>query len=278
VGRFTPAAGLLVAVVLAAGSCDGPLSPSPPPAPAPEDPPLPEGPPVIHSTDPANVILDRAVEALGGPGKLARWHCGRVRYETRSDVIFPLDRKPALVEEFFSYPGHLRRVTEVGEGARRQTVISLVNGDEGWEYWADGSARLLPQETILSVLRGEHAFADFCNLPRLRSGFFRLSVLGEEQVHGRDAVVLRAESDFANLTDYAFDCSTALLVRSLKHLPQPGGGEKVVETRLGDYHDFGGSPVPRHVVGSCDGTVLLEFRLLEVEFSDTLPEGLFAPP
>jgi hypothetical protein len=258
--------------LLAAGSCDQV------PAPAPLEPLSAKGEPILSAADSPQVILEKAIQAHGGPACLARWKCGRVKYRTRSDTIPLLNDKPSTVEEFFELPGHFKRVTVIGQGDRQRAITWIVSGDQGWEYQPDGTTRLLPAVTINAAIRTEHAFSDFCNLVRLRNPGFRLEVRGTQTVHGRPAVVLHAEADGANPMDYCFDTVTALLVRSVRHLPQPKGDERLVEIELGDYREIAGAPVAMRVVGRSEGQVLLDFALLEVEFVDHFDEGTFVPP
>jgi hypothetical protein len=201
-----------------------------------------------------------------------------VKYRTRSDTIPLLNDKPSTVEEFFDLPGQFKRVALIGHGARQRTITWVIRGELGWEYQTDGTIRQLPAVTINASLRGVHAFSDFCNLVRLRDPACRLEVRGTETVHGRPAVVLHAETDGANPMDYCLDTVTALLVRSVRHLPQPKGGERLVEMELGDYRTIGGSPVAMRAIGRSDGQVLLDFTLLEVEFIDHFPADTFTPP
>jgi hypothetical protein len=270
---------LLTAVVGAAGVAVVFLRHRPPPPlQVRPDPPLPDGPPILHPTDTPPELLDKAVAALGGPTRVGRWRCGRVKYQTRSDTIHPLEIKPSTVEEFFELPGRFKRTAEIGEGNRRRTVTFIVNGEHAWEELPDGSTRPVPDLVALTVYRTEHAFADFYNLSRLRTPYFALAARGLEHVDGREVVVLHSEAFFANPTDYAFDRATGLLVKTTRHLPQPGGGEKTIETFLGDYRDIGGGPVPLHIVGRSEDRVLLDFTIYELEFLDHLDEALFAVP
>jgi hypothetical protein len=243
-----------------------------------QDLPLPDGPPILDPSDSPTALLDKATVALGGPQRLGRWKCGRVKYEARSETIPLLRDKPTIVEEYFQFPGRFKRLSEVGEGARRRTVTFVSNGDQGWEFQADGTARQIPEVAVASLLRSEHPFADFYNLSRLRAANFHLSVRGEEQVAGRAVVVLHSNNDFGNPVDYAFDRATALLVRSTRHLIRPTGGELAVEVYLSDYRDIGGGPVPLHITGRAEGKNLLDFTIYELEFIDQLDDALFAVP
>jgi hypothetical protein len=239
------------------------------------DPAWPQGPAILFATDTPSALLDKATAALGGPERLGRWKCGRVKYQTRSDTIPLLSDKPSIVEEYFHFPGHFKRTAEIGHGARRRTVTFIGNNDQGWEIQADGSCRSVPEIAVATLLRSEHPFADFYNLARLRAANFHLSLRGESPVAGRTAVVLHADNDYGNPVDFAFDCATALLVKSTRHLPRPSGGETTVEIYLGDYRDIGGGPVPLHIVGHGDGKVLLDFTIYELQFIDRLDESLF---
>jgi hypothetical protein len=185
--------------------------------------------------------------------------------------------KPRTIEEYFQLPGKFKRVAPVGQGRRERVVTFVINGDQGWQYSPDGTAQLLPPAALSAALRSEHPFCDFCNLARLHGPTFRLQVRGEDTIAGRPVVVLHAEAIGTNPMDYAFDRSTALLVHSVRHLPQPSGPEKSVELDLGDYRDVGGAPVPMHVVGRSEGRVLLDFTILEVEFADGFDDSVFAP-
>ncbi len=272
--RISPAWMLLA--VLSAPACN---HPPPPPRPEAIETGLPPpGEALLHPTDSPTVLLDKVIAAFGGPERLSRWKCGRVKYLTRSDTIPILDEKPSSTEEFFEFPGHLKRIARIGTGDREQTITFLINNDQAWEYRSNGSSRLLPNDSLLAVLRTEHSFSDFCNLTRLRYSLVRLSVVGEQTVSGRPAVVLHAETGFTSPTDFAFDRSTGLLLQSVRHLIQASGGEKTIETVLGDYRNVGGWPVPHRIVGRSEGKVLLDFTITELEFLDHFDESVFAPP
>jgi hypothetical protein len=257
--------------MMAAGSCDP--SQSPPPL----EPLSAHGEPILSASDSPRSVLEKALKAHGGAERLARWRCGRVKYSTRSDTIPLLTDKPVTVEEFFQLPGRFKRVTVIGQGKRQKAITWLVSNEQGWEYLPDGSSRLLPGAALQSVACTQHAFYYFCNLPRLLEPGFRLEVRGTEMVSGRPAVVLHVDGGL-NPMDYYFDTVTGLLVRSVRHLLQPKGGERLVETELADYHDIGGAPVALRVVGRSEGQTLLDFTLLEVEFFDHFDDSMFAPP
>jgi hypothetical protein len=208
---------------------------------------------------------------------LGRWRCGRVKYQARSDLISYMADKPRTIEEFFQLPGKFKRVAPVGQGRRERVITLVINGEHGWQYSPDGTAEMLPPAAVSAALRTEHPFCDLCNLARLNGPAFRLQVRGEDTIAGRPVIVLHAEAADTNPMDYAFDRCTALLVHSVRHLPQPSGPEKIVEMDLDNYRDVGGAPVPMHVVGRTDGQVLLEFTLLELEFADAFDDAVFAP-
>jgi hypothetical protein len=270
VRRLSPAGTLLV--FLAVAACNRRVADVDAP-----DPPLPDGPPILFPSDTPDTLLDKAIAALGGEKRLTRWKCGRVKYETRSDTI-PLLERPSTVEEYFQLPGHFKRVAEVGQGNRRRIATFIINGERGAELLPDGTTRPLPDMARFDGLRSEHAFADFYNLTRLRAPHYSLSVRGEEVLDGRSAIVLHCESTFTNPMDYAFDSATALLVKSTRHLPQPAGGEKIVEIFLGDYRDLGGGVVPLHIKGRSEGKVLLDFTIFELELLDQLDDSIFEIP
>jgi len=225
-----------------------------------------QGKPILSAADSPHSVLDTALKAHGGTDRLARWSCGHVKFRLRSDTVPPYSDAPVVIEDFFQLPGRFKRVTVVGEGKEQKTTTRLITDEQGWEYLEDGSCRLVPGVALESALFPEHAFFYFCNLARLRDPGVSLEV------------VLHAEADGANPMDYYFDTVTALLVRLVRHVPQPKGDECQVEIELGDYRNVGGSPLAMRIVGRSAGRTLLDFTLLEVEFSDHLDESVFAPP
>jgi hypothetical protein len=266
----------MLLVALLANSCDT----APPPPPEADDrklSDLPEGPPLLQTANPPEVVLEKAIAAFGGPECLARWRCGRLKFLTRSEVIPILNEQPTSAEEFFQLPGHLKRIVHVGQGSREQTITFIVNNDQGWEIRPDGTSRGLSPDSIFAVLRTEHAFADFCNLARLQNPLVRLSNRGEQVVNGRAAILIHAETDFTLPTDLLFDCATGLLLKSVRRMLQ-SGAEKVVETTLSDYRAVGSGRVPHRIIGRCDGKVLLDFTITELEFLDHLDDSVFAVP
>jgi len=56
------------------------------------------------------------------------------------------------------------------------------------------------------------------------------------------------------------------------------GNHAIISTRLGEYKDVDGIPVPMAFAATSDGKKMLEVTISELEFKDSLPDSTFTKP
>jgi hypothetical protein len=107
----------------------------------------------------------------------------------------------------------------------------------------------------------------------------RLTKLDAEKVDGREALVVRAESEELGQMDLYFSKQTGLLLKLKRRLPGTDPDKPVVmETFFEDYKEVEGGMVPMRIKGLQGGKPFLDLTLIEVKFADKFDEGTFAKP
>jgi hypothetical protein len=113
----------------------------------------------------------------------------------------------------------------------------------------------------------------------LKKGGKRLTVVGEETINERKAVIIRAEKDKRPPVDWCFDVTTALVLKWKTRDVLPGNKEgDVLENYFSDYREIEGGRVPMRIQLSKGGERGLDITILEVKFFTKLDDTIFAKP
>jgi hypothetical protein len=239
-------------------------------------------PPKLRADERASAIIEKVIQAYGGPEKVKRWNVGRVKYKP---LITNMSFKPdeVVLEDTFQLPGHFKRVTKLKALGKEFRMGWVLTDGKGWQWSDDGRIKEIENPT---GGRAEHLFGRFCDLTPYTAPDAQLSVVGTDKVNGRPAVLERGRTGQSGPVDLYFDQGTALLVKARKRAPHPfTGKEGDMETYLGDYQVVQGGQVPMRIRGYFDGKPLTDVVIpltdvviLEVRFLNKIDESEFAKP
>ena len=176
------------------------------------------------STTTVDGILDRFVQALGGHAALEK-----ITTMAFTGVLnVPGAKGPGKTAEYFEYPDRFAAIAEIpGYG----TVRTVCDGKTAWSV----DPRKGVTEFSGAQLADMRHRADIHWNLKLREFYPDLTLIGRENVGGRDAWVL--ESTVAGWTyRFFFDTGTGLLIRFDTDTRGPGGKSTVL---VGDYRQVG---------------------------------------
>jgi hypothetical protein len=234
-----------------------------------------KGEPVLRSEDDAKTVLAKAVKAYGGDKAFARWNCGYVKYKTKGGII-PAVLGEATGEDTFQLPGHFKRQVRTAFAGRETSMVFVINNGKGWSKRGDAPAQPIDNDFTEKT---EHLFAGFCGPSWLSRLDPRLTKLDAEKVDGREALVVRAESDELGQMDLYFSKETGLLLKSKRRLPGTDPDKSApLETTYEDYKEVDKGMIPMRIKGHQGGKLILDLTLIEVKFADKFDEGTFAKP
>ena len=176
------------------------------------------------STTTVDGILDRFAQALGGHAALEK--ITTMAFTGVLDV--PGAKGPGKIAEYFEYPDHFAAIAEIpGYG----TVRTVCDGKTAWNV----DPRKGVTEFSGAQLADMRHRADIHWNLKLREFYPGLTLMGRENVGGRDAWVL--ESTVVGWTyRFFFDTGTGLLIRFDTDTHGPGGNSTVL---VGDYRQVG---------------------------------------
>jgi hypothetical protein len=222
----------------------------------------------------ATAVLDKAIEALGGREKLARFQSvtwkGKATIQAGGQDI-------ALVHEGAAQSGDRYRVEmEIQANGMTNKVLFVINGEKAWAR-ANNQTTDLPKEVAAFARDGLYVMRLVQLLPNLREKEYELSHLGEVKVGDSPAVGIQvARKGFRDVSLF-FAKDTGLPVRSETRLTAPDNQEYTVAYLFADYKEFGGIRHFTRVTFKVNDQDYAT-ELTEVQAPDTLEDGTFEKP
>ena len=221
-------------------------------------------------------VLDKAVEAHGGAGRLAKSKAVTTRikgkvYALGDGVDYSGDIASQLPDRL-----HLEMsVTVMGMDFK---ITQVLNGDKGWVALNDKVMEMTKEQ--LAEAKEQMYVSNVTWLVALRDKAFKLSPLGEAKVEGKDAVGVRVEhKDHRDVSLY-FDKKTGLLLKTETRGKDPmaGDNEFTAETLYDDYQKVDGFPVAHKVTVKRDGKLFFASENSDVKLAEKLDDSTFEKP
>jgi hypothetical protein len=162
-------------------------------------------------TDAAKAIIDAAIQAHGGPTRLAK--TALMTRQAKGSMSFSGQEVPFTDELVLQLPQRLRWTLEAGNAGQKTRLLLVVNGDKGWQ--AAGGAVMDLNKQKLDELR-EEAYVLWLStlLPLIKdNGFSTAAIPADTTVEGQPAAgILVAHKARPDLKLY-FDKQSGLLVK-----------------------------------------------------------------
>jgi hypothetical protein len=183
-------------------------------------------------------VLDKAITALGGNEKLARFHA--VSWKGKANLQIG-GQEIALVHEGTSSGiDKYRLELELTVGGMSNKVAAAINGDKSWARGNNEPPAELPKEIADFVKDGMHGIRIVHLLPTFKNKDYQLTHLGELKVGDRTAIGIKATRKDRRDVNMFFDKDTGLPIKTDVGLTTPDNMETNVEYHFAEFKDFAG--------------------------------------
>ena len=186
----------------------------------------------------AKVLLDKAIQAMGGEAKLKK--LGTVSGKGKITTIKGGQEVSIDLQGTWQGLRQYRANVEIQDGGNNFTGILVINGDKGW-FKKNDNTEDAPEGMVPFIQNLFYAARMPQMLPALRDKAYKLAPLGEVKVGTQAAVGLAiSHNDFKDVSLF-FDKESGLPLKSEIRLTEPRRDrESTIEFLYSDYKDFGG--------------------------------------
>ncbi len=221
--------------------------------------------------DPARAVIDKAIKAMGGEEKLAKFK--NHTWKNKGNWYGMGDGVPYTASYAVAWPDKFRFEVEGG------FMTYVIDGDKGWVQPMGAETHEFSKEEMADQKEALHANWVTTLLP-LKDKTYKLSLLGETKVADKPAVGVKvSHKDHKDVSLY-FDKDTGLLVKSENKVKDPEAGNVEVnqESLYSDYQDVEGAKMAMKMTILRDGKKYVEGENFEIKPVDKHDDKTFAKP
>jgi hypothetical protein len=185
----------------------------------------------------AKVLLDKAIKAMGGQGKLAKLSTASVK----AKITGSPDGQEIIVDIDGVWQGmnQYRADADVQEKGQNFKGVLVFSADKGWIKKGDNT-KDAPEGVVPFIQNIFYAGRMPQLLPALRDKAYTLAPLGEIKVGTQAAAGLSISHQDRKDVSLYFDKESGLPLKSELRVADPQGKEITVEFLYSDYKDFDG--------------------------------------
>lgn len=222
----------------------------------------------------AKAVIDKALKAMGGEGKVAKFKAGNCK----GKVILDKNGQQLSLMADLIWQGidKAKLKGELNENGNNGRIVFCIDGDKGWEQKNDNVSDA-PAPLFSAVKNAFFALQMVYLLPELKGGAFKLSPLGEVKLNDKSVVGISVQHQGHNDVNVFFDKETGLPAKSEVRLTDPNGKEITVEYLYGDFQDMDGVKHPKRISLKADNTEFI-IELQEIASKDKIDDSEFAKP
>jgi hypothetical protein len=222
----------------------------------------------------AKAVLDKALKAMGGADKVAKFSTATVKCKVTHDD----NGQQATIVGEGAWQGldKVRFAGELSRGGESRKILLIINGDAGWMKNGD-EVRDAPEPLLRTLKAAFYAMQMPFLLPGLKNEAFTLATQGDQQVDNKDAVALAVNHKDRQEVTVLCDKETGLPVKSQSRLIDPEGKEITVEFFYSDFQEANGVKRPMRILLKGDGKEFA-IEISEVEPKDKVDDTEFARP
>jgi hypothetical protein len=223
----------------------------------------------------AKAVVDKALKAMGGADKLAKFKIGS--FKAKGSGQEGGKEISVVMEGLWQGLSQYRIDAEATHDGRTEKVLFVINGDKGWAK-AREKTEDAPEGVAVLIKNALYTLRTPLLLPEWKDDkAFTLTHLGELKINGKTTVGVSAvHKDMKDVSLY-FDKDTGLPFKSEVHLTEPQGKEITIEFSYEDYKEQDGVKAPTKVTAKFEGKeFVMEFA--ELKTKDKIEESEFAKP
>jgi hypothetical protein len=219
--------------------------------------------------DQARAIVDKAIKAMGGEEKLAKFKTHT--WSAKGTYYGMGDGVPFTANYAVSFPDKFRFEVE-------GFMIVVLNGDKGWRQMMGETHELDKEDSANQKV--ELYTGKVASLLPLADKAFTLALLGESKVEGKPAVGVKVTHKDRPEVKLYFDKENGLLVKSEIKTKAAEEGNKEVnqESIYGNYQQVDGAWLAGKVTILRDGKKFVEAENSNWKTAEKLDDKVFSKP
>jgi hypothetical protein len=225
----------------------------------------------------ARALVDKAIKAHGGADNLTKFKAAVLKMKGKVQV-------GGMAIEFASTasiqdPDKMKVETDIDFMGNKLSFVQVLDDDKGWIKFAD-KVMDMDKDQVAEMVEQLHA-RRVASLAPLGDRSFKLSLMGESKINGKDAVGVQVSCKDRRDVSLFFDKQSGLIVKTETRSRDIFGGndqEFTAETYFAEYKDFGGVKRPTKQTLKRDGKDFGEVEISEYDPKDKLDNSVFAKP
>jgi len=231
--------------------------------------------PAAVKTDPApaiskeaSVLLDKAIQALGGEEKLNK--AKSLSWKSKSTITFNGNDNDVTTETTEQDFDHFRETFDANFGGNAIKGLTVLAGDKGWRDFGDNHMDM-DKDAIVNQKRTVYLNVIPATLVALKGKDFKVEPLAT------DATGIKVTPTDGKEFSLYFDKDTGLPARLVAKVVGFMGDEFTQETTFSDYKDMAGIKKATKVVSKRNGEKFMDQQITEFTVLDKVDPKLFAP-
>lgn len=223
----------------------------------------------------ANAILDKAIQALGGEGKLSKAKV--ISWKAKGTITFMGSDNPVSTQTTVQSLDHIRQEFEGEFGGMPIKALSVLADDKGWREFG-GNRLEMDKEAVANEKRSIYLTVIPITILPLKDKAFKVEALGEEKVGDRPAVGVKATGPDGKEFSLYFDKESGLPVKLVAKVIGFVGEEFTQETTFSDYKEMAGIQKATKIQSKRDGERFIEQEITEFKIHEQVDPKVFTEP
>lgn len=234
-------------------------------------------PALAAADDAGRAVVEKAIEAHGGPSKIAKLRVMRIKAEGTITLAPGQAGVPFVIEDWWQMPDQYKTTFRYELGGKRESQTQAVDGQAGW-LQVNGQVQDLPKEAVAEMREQKYA-EDMDRLGFLVDKEVEVTALDETKAGTQKVVGVVIKSKGHRDVKLYFDAVSSRLAKR-EHVVLDGAtGRDIVQgVVFGDYRETDGAPHYHMLTAYRGGKKFVEAKVVEVEFFDKLDKKVFAKP
>ena len=228
--------------------------------------------------DEARAVIEKAIQASGGPAQLAKLKAVRA---TSKGEIESMGLNGTYTADSLNQKGQMKFAMELEISGQKVAVTQIWNKDKGWIQVNAGGTMMtidIKDELAEAMKEAVHHQGIERLTPLLEDKAYTLSFLGEVKVRGKSALGVKVSSKDHKEVNLYFDKESGLLAKRDGTGLGPDQKEANQEIFYSEYKEFDGLKQPTKLEVHSDGKKFMTSEVSEYKFVDKFDDSEFDKP
>jgi hypothetical protein len=221
------------------------------------------------------VVLEKAIQALGGEAKLAK----AASFSRRGKGTITIQGNDNDFTSATTYQGidHYRNEFEGDFNGNPIKGTVILNSDKAWRKFGDNKTEM-DVNGVANEKRNAYLQTVPVTILPLKGKEFKVESAADENIGDKPAAVLKVATTDGKTFTIAFDKASGLPVRVVATVAGFQGQEFSQETTYSEYKDFDGIKRATKIESKRNGEKFLKQEITDVKVLDNVDPKTFAEP